>query len=311
MHLDLITYLTLIMASMAVFTPHYANAKSYSKHSHSSHHLTQTTHITSRISAPLSVPTTQKPKSTPINSVPKTSSSKQSTSFIPPIDVPTSTSKSSIPPPPPKSTSTSSPPPPPPVVKSSSTSSSAPVAPTPQTGLTTGQGTYYYPSTTAGVVGVGACGKPIPNSAPVVAIGHHLYDTKTINGNPNNNAFCGMCVQVVGAKGTTYATVADRCEACQDVDLDLTIGIFSLVDDVAKGRVTLSWKFVSTSLCSGFSALNEVFGETSLPVELDAADEVQNEADEVTEDDNIVPDSENNAVVVRKRSRLVRRMLHL
>ncbi|KAJ3319937.1 hypothetical protein HDU76_000419 [Blyttiomyces sp. JEL0837] len=106
-----------------------------------------------------------------------------------------------------------------------------------------GEGTFY---NTFG--GYGACGQILSDSMAIAAIGHGLFDTKTINGNPNNNAFCGKCIEVYGAFGSVTVTIMDRCEACKPNDVDLTPTFFNKIDDPSKGRVPISWRFCDGSL---------------------------------------------------------------
>ncbi|KAJ3319938.1 hypothetical protein HDU76_000420 [Blyttiomyces sp. JEL0837] len=124
------------------------------------------------------------------------------------------------------------------------------------TSVNSGQGTYY---NTGGTYyntggGYGACGVTLSDSTAIVAIAASRYDSKTINGNPNNNAYCGKCVSITGARGTVTATILDRCVSCAYGDLDLTPSIFSRIDDPSKGRVPITWTFCDGSLNGGFTA---------------------------------------------------------
>ena len=64
---------------------------------------------------------------------------------------------------------------------------------------------------------MGACGFLSDGSELVCAIPDALYETQTINGNPNNNAFCGRKILVTGPIGTVTVTVVDRCGSCTNV----------------------------------------------------------------------------------------------
>lgn len=67
------------------------------------------------------------------------------------------------------------------------------------------------------LAGIGACG--ISNLAGdfVVAIADALYETQTINGNPNNNRFCNRQIEITGPLGTSRARIVDRCGSCKNV----------------------------------------------------------------------------------------------
>lgn len=64
---------------------------------------------------------------------------------------------------------------------------------------------------------MGACGILSNASDFVCAIADAMYDTKTIGGNPNNNAFCNRKISVTGLRGTTIVTIVDRCGSCRGV----------------------------------------------------------------------------------------------
>lgn len=64
---------------------------------------------------------------------------------------------------------------------------------------------------------MGACGIFSNGNELVCAIADALYDTQTINGNPNNNKFCNRQISVTGPLGTVVVTVVDRCGSCKNV----------------------------------------------------------------------------------------------
>ncbi|CAF1012501.1 unnamed protein product [Adineta steineri] len=100
-----------------------------------------------------------------------------------------------------------------------------------------GAATYYDPS-------MGACGILSMGDELVCAIPDALYDTKTIGGNPNNNAFCGQKISVTGPKGTVVVTIVDRCGSCKGGDLDLSRPAFDAIGDPTNGRVPITWSFI-------------------------------------------------------------------
>lgn len=106
----------------------------------------------------------------------------------------------------------------------------------------TGAITYY---NTAG--GKGACGQPLQDSEAICALSTTLYDQYTTGGNPNDNSLCGKKIQITMGDGSTAeVTVADRCEACAEWDLDLTPTTFQSIvtGGLDEGRTTASWVFV-------------------------------------------------------------------
>ncbi|CAF0969749.1 unnamed protein product [Adineta ricciae] len=100
-----------------------------------------------------------------------------------------------------------------------------------------GNATYYDPS-------IGACGFLSNGDELVCAIADSLYDTQTIDGNPNNNKFCRKQISVTGPKGTAIVTVVDRCGSCKDGDLDLSRPAFNKIGDSINGRVPVTWNFI-------------------------------------------------------------------
>lgn len=71
--------------------------------------------------------------------------------------------------------------------------------------------------------------------------------TDTTGGNPNDNSLCGKKIQITMGDGSTAeVTVADRCEACAEWDLDLTPTTFQSIvtGGLDEGRTTASWVFV-------------------------------------------------------------------
>lgn len=67
------------------------------------------------------------------------------------------------------------------------------------------------------------------------------------------SANCGRCVQVTGALGTVTARVVDQCGPCAHGSLDLSEEMFPKIDSKEKGRVPITWNFVTcpSSIVSG------------------------------------------------------------
>lgn len=100
--------------------------------------------------------------------------------------------------------------------------------------LHTGIATYY------DATGAGACSfDPSPNDLMVAALNNDEY---------NNAAYCGAYVQVNGAKGSIVVRIVDLCPECLAGHLDLSREAFALIDDLYKGRVSITWRVVSPAI---------------------------------------------------------------
>lgn len=101
--------------------------------------------------------------------------------------------------------------------------------------------TYYDP-------GLGACGVTSANGDKIVAVSHLIFDAVQTGSNPNTNPLCGKQVRVkrLGGDVTVDLTVVDRCTGCQPDDLDMTEDTFSLLADVALGRVKGEWSWLDS-----------------------------------------------------------------
>ncbi|RKP35395.1 RlpA-like double-psi beta-barrel-protein domain-containing protein-containing protein, partial [Dimargaris cristalligena] len=99
----------------------------------------------------------------------------------------------------------------------------------------TGDGTFYSPS-----VGTGSCGTDHSDSEKVAALNAPQFGNPA---NPNASPFCGRKVRVTGPKGTTEATIVDKCPVCKSGDLDLSPGAFDEIGDEDAGRIPITWSF--------------------------------------------------------------------
>jgi expansin (peptidoglycan-binding protein) len=96
----------------------------------------------------------------------------------------------------------------------------------------TGVATYYAAD------GSGNCSfDATPDDLDVAAINHTQYA---------DSAACGACAKVVGASGggTVTVRIVDQCPECAPGDLDLSMSAFAKIDDVAKGRVPITFTYV-------------------------------------------------------------------
>jgi expansin len=93
----------------------------------------------------------------------------------------------------------------------------------------------YYDAT-----GEGACGfDASPNDLMVAAMNNDEY---------NNAAYCGAYVEVYGAKGSVIVRIVDLCPDCSAGHLDLSREAFAAIDDLYKGRVSITWRVVSPAI---------------------------------------------------------------
>jgi hypothetical protein len=82
-----------------------------------------------------------------------------------------------------------------------------------QTALTSGRITYSHP---------GACGVHHTDADYVVALSKYDFDPHTPDRNPNHNTLCGKYLLAAYNGKTVNVMVADRCEACNSGDIDLS-----------------------------------------------------------------------------------------
>ncbi|MCJ1402156.1 hypothetical protein MMC11_005375 [Xylographa trunciseda] len=108
----------------------------------------------------------------------------------------------------------------------------------------TGDLTYYGP-------GLGACGVTSSSTDNIVALSHFLFDSQSVGTNPNANPLCGLIIRAerfdeqVNAMRSVDLTVVDRCTGCAPTDLDVSPGAFDQLADPAKGRVDVTWAWLS------------------------------------------------------------------
>ncbi|PSK48641.1 Papain inhibitor [Elsinoe australis] len=132
-----------------------------------------------------------------------------------------------------------------PAPSSSAAPAPSPSAPSTPGGGSTDAGASYTGDATHWDPAMGACGWTNNSDEPVVAISMALFDTKTPNGNPNNNPLCGRYVSIKCSDGSsTKAKVVDRCVGCKQGDLDMTLTLFNKVTGNGDGRVGgMEWQW--------------------------------------------------------------------
>jgi len=95
----------------------------------------------------------------------------------------------------------------------------------------TGEATYY-----TFADGSGNCSfDPTPDDLMVGAMNDFDY---------GNSWVCGECVRLTGPEGTIDIRIVDRCPECQPGDIDLSPLAFSMIADLALGRVPISWEVI-------------------------------------------------------------------
>lgn len=71
-----------------------------------------------------------------------------------------------------------------------------------------------------------------------------MYDRSNVDGNPNHNALCGRRIHVQRGGSGMDVTVADRCEGCNEFDIEVSRGVFERLGDVNVGRVRVDWWWI-------------------------------------------------------------------
>lgn len=128
----------------------------------------------------------------------------------------------------------------------------------------TGELTYFDPA-------LGACGITSTAEENVVALSHIVFDAAQTGSNPNANPLCGLKIRAarwderVGARRSVDLTVVDRCKlshhqdcissrktltsisgtGCQPTDLDTTTSVFDKLAPRERGRVDITWAWLS------------------------------------------------------------------
>jgi expansin (peptidoglycan-binding protein) len=61
----------------------------------------------------------------------------------------------------------------------------------------------------------------------------------------DNSAWCGACARVEGPNGNVTVRIVDLCPECASGDLDLSPEAFEQIAPIERGRVPISWTFVT------------------------------------------------------------------
>ena len=99
----------------------------------------------------------------------------------------------------------------------------------------TGEGTYY-----TFADGAGNCMFPAtPDDLDIGAMNHDDYA---------GSAACGRSAHVVGAQGELTIRIVDQCPECPAGNIDFSPLAFAKLDDVAKGRIPITWTYVACAV---------------------------------------------------------------
>lgn len=117
----------------------------------------------------------------------------------------------------------------------------SPSSKNPSSGSTSGKFsgdlTYYAP-------GLGACGKYSTATDSICAISHARYDAAANGPNPNTNPLCGRQIRANRQGRSVVVTVVDRCEGCEEDDIDFSPSAFQQLASLPEGRVRVGWSWV-------------------------------------------------------------------
>ncbi|CAB4418412.1 unnamed protein product [Rhizophagus irregularis] len=100
-----------------------------------------------------------------------------------------------------------------------------------------GDATFYY-------TGLGACGTTNKNSELVFALPAKNFDPSP-GGNPNKNKNCGRRAKVKFGSKSVIVRCVDRCAGCKPGDIDLSPAAFDKLADRKRGRILVTWEFIS------------------------------------------------------------------
>lgn len=65
--------------------------------------------------------------------------------------------------------------------------------------------------------------------------------------NPNKHPLCkpDKCIEIRGSRGTVQLKISDTCAGCKNYDVDVADEVFPRLEDPAKGRVKVTWRFIN------------------------------------------------------------------
>lgn len=103
--------------------------------------------------------------------------------------------------------------------------------------------------------GLGACGETNTDSDMIVSVSHIIFDaagsSSSKGGNSNANPLCGLMIRAErydedrGERRSVDLKVVDRCTGCQPNDLDVTYAAFDKLASRDRGRVKVTWAWLS------------------------------------------------------------------
>jgi expansin (peptidoglycan-binding protein) len=95
----------------------------------------------------------------------------------------------------------------------------------------TGDATYYSFADGSG----NCCFPATPDDLMIGAMNHTDYDASYA---------CGACVRVSGPDSVIDIRIVDQCPECRPGDIDLSPLAFSLIADMVRGRVPITWQLI-------------------------------------------------------------------
>ncbi|CDM28983.1 Barwin-like endoglucanase [Penicillium roqueforti FM164] len=71
-----------------------------------------------------------------------------------------------------------------------------------------------------------------------------VFDRANVDGNPNHNALCGRLIHIQRGDRGIDVTLVDRCEGCDEFDIDVSRGVFQTLGNLDEGRVRTDWWWI-------------------------------------------------------------------
>ncbi|KAG8910554.1 hypothetical protein FRC01_006266 [Tulasnella sp. 417] len=95
-------------------------------------------------------------------------------------------------------------------------------------------------------VGLNACGTVDKPTDMIAAIASQNFDSYPgATGNPNKNPICGKQVEACWEGNCVTVRLRDRCDGCQENDLDFSPSAFQKLADLELGRLKgMKWRYV-------------------------------------------------------------------
>ncbi|KAJ5804452.1 uncharacterized protein N7518_000755 [Penicillium psychrosexuale] len=92
--------------------------------------------------------------------------------------------------------------------------------------------------------GVGSCGWFNNGGDHICAVSRVVFDRANVDGNPNHNPLCGRLIHIQRGDRGIDVTLVDRCEGCDEFDIDVSRGVFETLGNLDEGRVHTDWWWI-------------------------------------------------------------------